>query len=73
LQKQLPNNNQLYKVHFDHYKIKKKYGKDYVSDDSYYPAFEENKTNPKTKNQFSLEVTPTGEVVHFITLNSDFY
>jgi len=65
LQKQLPNGNQQYNIRLDHFKIKKKYGERYLGFDSYYPAFEENKTNPNIKNQFSLEVMQTGKIVRF--------
>lgn len=65
LNKQLQNKNQLYQVTLEHYKVKKKYGSDYVGYDSYYPSFEENKTNPEIKNQFNLEVMPGGKIVRF--------
>jgi two-component sensor histidine kinase len=65
LKKQITNGNQQYNIRLDHFKIKKKYGRDYVGYDSYYPTFEENKTKPELKNQFSLEVTPTGGIGRF--------
>ena len=65
LKKQLVNGNQEYKIRLDHFKIRKKYGADYFGYDSYYPTFEENRTNQEIKNQFSLEVTPTGKIVRF--------
>ncbi len=65
MQKQLPNENQRYKVSLEHLKVIRKYAKKSFGYDSYYPTFKENKTNPETKNQFSLEVTPTGEIVRY--------
>ncbi|HET6559399.1 MAG TPA: histidine kinase [Prolixibacteraceae bacterium] len=63
LQKQLPNNNQQYQVSIDHFKIIRKYEKEYYGYDSYYPTFKENKTDSETVNQFSLEVTPAGKIL----------
>ncbi len=65
LQKQLPNKNQQYRVRLDRFRIIRKNGGKSVGYDSFYPIFEENKTNPETKNQFNLEVTPTGKIVRF--------
>jgi hypothetical protein len=65
LQKQLPNRNQLYKVRLEHLKVIRKYVKKCFGYDSYYPTFEENKTNPELKNQFNLEVAPSGDIVSF--------
>ena len=65
LKKQLPNKNQQYKVRLDHFKIIRKYGGKCYGYDSYYPAFDENKTNPEIRDQFNLELTPTGKIVQF--------
>lgn len=71
LKKQLPNCNQQYQVSLDHTKIKKKYDNHYYGYDSYYPTFEANKTNPEIVNQFSLEVSPTGKIIHLKPLKSN--
>jgi two-component sensor histidine kinase len=63
MKKQLANGNQEYTIRLDHFKNKKKYDNVYFGYDSYYPLFEENKTNPEIKNQFSLEVTPAGKII----------
>jgi len=73
LQKQLPNNNQQYKISIDHFKIKKKYGSKYYGYDSYYPSFKEDKTSPETKNQFSLEVTPAGKIISLTAFKNNKY
>lgn len=65
LQKQLPNKSQQYKVRLDHLKIIRKSGGKSFGYDSYYPVFDENRTEPETKDQFNLEVTPTGKIVRF--------
>ena len=70
LKKMLPNNNQQFQVSIDHYKIKKKHGNKYYGFDSYYPTFEENKTNPETVNQFRLEITPRGKIIYLKPINS---
>ena len=64
--KQLPNNNQQYRVSLDHLKTKKNHGKNYYGYDSYYPTFKENKTDPETVNQFNLEITPEGKIIRLI-------
>lgn len=60
LQKQLPNKNQLYRIKLEHFKAIIKYGMK-VGYDSYYPTFEENKSNPEIKNQFDLGVCRTSK------------
>ena len=67
LEKQLSNNNQQYKITVDRvvFKLKKRNGKRQLGYDSYYPPFEENKTNPTKKNEFNLEVTPLGKIIRF--------
>lgn len=66
-EKQLFNKNQQYRVTVQHvvFKLKKRNGKRLLGYDSYYPPFEENKTNPTKKNEFNLEVTPLGKIIRF--------
>jgi hypothetical protein len=65
LQKQLPNKNQQYRICLEHFKIIRKNNGKYFGYDSYYPVFDENKTEPEIKDQFNLEVTPAGKIVRF--------
>ena len=64
--KQLPNSNQQYNVSIERIKvISMSLGGRSLGFDSYYPTFEENKTTPKIKNQFIMEVAPSGKIVRF--------
>lgn len=66
LEKLLTNNNQQFKIIMEHVEIKKKYGNKWVGYDSYYPTFEENRTNPEIKNEFTIEISPKGKIVSLI-------
>ena len=71
LEKQLPNKNQQYKVTLEHVKILRDFGSITFGFDSRYPTFEENKKEPDVKNQFNMEVTPTGDIVRFYPIISN--
>lgn len=54
-------------IDLEHFKQKSKFGSGkLVGYDSYYPTFDENKTEPEKKNQFKLEVTPAGKILSFM-------
>jgi hypothetical protein len=66
LLKQFPNNSQQYKVSIEQLKVWQKPSRRMsLGYDSYYPFFEENKTTPEIKNQFFLEVSPSGKISRF--------
>lgn len=65
MEKQLPNKNQQYKVTLEQVKILRDFGPVTFGFDSRYPTYEENKKEPDVKNQFNLEVTPTGSILRF--------
>jgi two-component sensor histidine kinase len=65
LEKKLPNQNQRYKVTLEQVNVLSNAGSLTYGYDSRYPNFEENKKEPGIKNQFNLEVTPTGNILRF--------
>jgi hypothetical protein len=71
LQRQLPNGNQKYIIRVEHFKATKKFGGYWVGYDSYYPPYEEKKSNQEIKNQFSLEVTPNGKISRLTPLKNN--
>ena len=71
LEKELPNKNQLYNIQLERYRFITKLEENVQGYDSYYPPFDENKTSPDIKNQFSLEVTSTGEIVRFTSAKNN--
>jgi len=62
LDKQLSDGNQQYKVTLQRYVEKSRSEGLNFGYDSYYPTFDENKMAPDPKKQYSLVITPKGEI-----------
>ena len=69
--KQLQNKNQQYLLSIENTKVMSTRAISTTNDgsnfgyDSYYPAYEENKTEPDKNNQYNIEVTSEGKIVKF--------
>lgn len=79
LKKQLSNNNQKYRISFEHYienfstvQSRSKYALvENWGYDSYYPEYEEDKIAPQDSIQYTLEVSPIGKIIDFKPLKTN--